>query len=186
MTRSVLFWLVHATKLTRSFHRGSSKEKFLQNETHKYVTRDSQRSFGNRRPNDEDVCPLKQFILAATNFPRGLPPKYRRRKRVSLPCSGWERVGHRRYDHQKAEPTLTTGKHSNSVDQRSVPPSVDQWLAPLGQPKVPKHSVSVENGWEKGIARLLPNNRIAPLSQSNHHSKVQMLSNLVKGRRILC
>jgi hypothetical protein len=43
------------------------------------------------------------FILAATYFPRGFPPKYRRRCRLSRPCSGWERVGHRRYDHQKAD-----------------------------------------------------------------------------------
>src|SRR5713226_615729 len=31
--------------------------------------------------------------LAMTYFPRGLPPKYRRRWHVSRPCSGWERVG---------------------------------------------------------------------------------------------
>ena len=30
-----------------------------------------------------------------------MPLQYRRRKRLSRPCSGWERVGHRRYDHQK-------------------------------------------------------------------------------------
>ena len=41
------------------------------------------------------------FILAATYFPGGLPLEYRRREWVSLPCSGWERVGHHCYDHQK-------------------------------------------------------------------------------------
>ena len=41
------------------------------------------------------------FILAATYFPGRLPLEYRRRERVSLPCSGWERVGHRRNSHQK-------------------------------------------------------------------------------------
>ena len=43
-----------------------------------------------------------------------MPPKYRRRERVSRPCSGWERVGHRRYDHQKAHdrPGGDTGPNS--------------------------------------------------------------------------
>ena len=44
-------------------------------------------------------------ILAATYFPGRLPRKYRRREWVSRPCSGWERVGHHRYDHQKAVQT---------------------------------------------------------------------------------
>ncbi len=41
-------------------------------------------------------------ILAATYFPGRLPREYRRRAWVSRPCSGWERVGHQHYDHQKA------------------------------------------------------------------------------------
>ena len=39
---------------------------------------------------------------AATYSPRGLPPKYHRRGRSSLPCSGWERVFPRRYCHRKS------------------------------------------------------------------------------------
>ena len=42
-------------------------------------------------------------ILAATYFPGRLPREYRRRAWVSRPCSGWERVGHQHYDHQKSE-----------------------------------------------------------------------------------
>ncbi len=49
-----------------------------------------------------NVMDARMSILAATYFPGELPLEYRRRGRVSLPCSGWERVGHRRYDHQKA------------------------------------------------------------------------------------
>src|SRR5205823_5113039 len=45
-------------------------------------------------------------ILAATYFPRGLPPKYRRRGQLSRPCSGWERVGRHRQGHQKAVSSL--------------------------------------------------------------------------------
>ena len=48
------------------------------------------------------IANLLIFILAATYFPRRFPPKYRRRSRLSRPCSEWERVGHRRYDHQKS------------------------------------------------------------------------------------
>jgi hypothetical protein len=40
-------------------------------------------------------------ILAATYFPGRFPREYRRRAWVSRPCSGWERVGHQHYDHQK-------------------------------------------------------------------------------------
>ena len=47
------------------------------------------------------VRALSDFILATTYFPGRLPLEYRRRERVSLPCSGWERVGHRRNSHQK-------------------------------------------------------------------------------------
>ena len=46
------------------------------------------------------------IYLAATYFSRGFPLQYRRRKRVSRPCSGWERVGHRRYDRQKSKPAV--------------------------------------------------------------------------------
>jgi hypothetical protein len=41
-------------------------------------------------------------ILAATYFPGRFPREYRRRAWVSRPCSGWERVGHQHYDHQKS------------------------------------------------------------------------------------
>ena len=38
---------------------------------------------------------------AASYSPRGLPPKYHRRWQSSLPCSEWERVFPRRYNHRK-------------------------------------------------------------------------------------
>ena len=42
-------------------------------------------------------------IPAATYSPRGLPPKYHRRWRSSLPCSEWERVFPRRNCHRKPD-----------------------------------------------------------------------------------
>ena len=54
-----------------------------------------------KRSADIIVCGAFKVILAATYFPGGLPLEYRRREWVSLPCSGWERVGHHCYDHQK-------------------------------------------------------------------------------------
>ena len=60
-------------------------------------------------------------ILAATYFPGGLPLEYRRRGRVSLPCSGWERVGHRRYDHQKLDGAyLVKARPLNRIDNGRV------------------------------------------------------------------
>ena len=41
-------------------------------------------------------------------FRRGLPPEYRQRCGVSLPCSGWERVGPPRSNHQRREHCRTT------------------------------------------------------------------------------
>ena len=38
---------------------------------------------------------------AATYSPGSFRSEYPRRWRLSLPCSGWERVGHLRYGHRK-------------------------------------------------------------------------------------
>jgi hypothetical protein len=61
-----------------------------------------------KEPNANRACSyvgtsasLLLCILAATYFPGRLPREYRRRAWVSRPCSGWERVGHQHYDHQK-------------------------------------------------------------------------------------
>jgi hypothetical protein len=42
------------------------------------------------------------LIPAVTYFPTPLPEQYRRRWGISLPCSGWERVGPPRSNHQEA------------------------------------------------------------------------------------
>ena len=55
----------------------------------------------NQKPRNRKLRGLAN-ILAATYFPGRLPFEYRRHIRVSLPCSGWERVVHRRYGHQKS------------------------------------------------------------------------------------
>lgn len=49
----------------------------------------------------EYASQLLREIPAATYSPRGLPPKYHRRGRSSLPCSEWERVFPRRNSHRK-------------------------------------------------------------------------------------
>jgi hypothetical protein len=46
----------------------------------------------------------REVFPAATYFPVGLPPEYRRRWDVSLPCSGWERVVPSRSSHRKRLP----------------------------------------------------------------------------------
>ena len=51
-------------------------------------------------PGTDAPCELRE-IPAATYSPRGLPPKYHRRGRSSLPCSEWERVFPRRNCHRK-------------------------------------------------------------------------------------
>jgi hypothetical protein len=64
--------------------------------------RSPQRKRSHRR--DEGApqeCPLVREIPAATYSPGGLPPKYHRRGRSSLPCSEWERVFPRRNCHRK-------------------------------------------------------------------------------------
>ena len=48
------------------------------------------------------------FLCACCNAWRrptlpGLEPQYHRRRLVSRPSSGWDRVGHRRYGHQAME-----------------------------------------------------------------------------------
>ena len=45
---------------------------------------------------------------AVTYFPTPSPGQYRRRWGVSLPCSGWERVGPPRLNHQKVVAQLCT------------------------------------------------------------------------------
>ena len=45
---------------------------------------------------------------AVTYFPTPSPGQYRRRWGVSLPCSGWERVGPPRLNHQKVVARLCT------------------------------------------------------------------------------
>ena len=60
------------------------------------------------------------IILAATYFPGRLPLEYRRREWVSLPCSGWERVGHHCYDHQKSVTVRAVAMlHSVTAKQRT-------------------------------------------------------------------
>ena len=51
-------------------------------------------------------------------FRRGLPPQYRRRCGVSLPCSGWERVVPPRSNHQ-----LTENRNTEAVAVRVSPAS---------------------------------------------------------------
>jgi hypothetical protein len=44
----------------------------------------------------------QKALLAMSYFPKGLRLQYRRRCGVSRPCSGWERVGPPRSNHQKS------------------------------------------------------------------------------------
>ena len=53
-------------------------------------------------------------------FRRGLPPQYRQRCGVSLPCSGWERVGPPRSNHQLPEILARTRREAR-VSSRSFP-----------------------------------------------------------------
>ena len=53
---------------------------------------DTKAPMGLREPDAGDWGTQKYFP-AVTYFPTPLPKQYRRRWGVSLPCSGWERVG---------------------------------------------------------------------------------------------
>ena len=72
-------------------------------------------------------CPLVREIPAATYSPRGLPPKYHRRGRSSLPCSEWERVFPRRNCHRKQlSKGRSTFKNSiASTSNKDPKPSAD-------------------------------------------------------------
>ena len=48
----------------------------------------------------ETLQKKKKSPLAVVYFPTPSPAQYRRRYNVSLPCSGWERVGPLRSNHQ--------------------------------------------------------------------------------------
>ncbi len=49
--------------------------------------------------------PVRRYFPAVTYFPTSSPKQYRRRWGVSLPCSGWERVGPPRQNHQEVNLT---------------------------------------------------------------------------------
>jgi hypothetical protein len=55
--------------------------------------------------------PVLVKIPAVTYFPTPLPEQYRRRWGVSLPCSGWERVGPPRSNHQEITSLVCTIFH---------------------------------------------------------------------------
>ena len=50
--------------------------------------------------------PCCKYFPAVTYFPTPSPEQYRRRWGVSLPCSGWERVGPPRLNHQKVSSAI--------------------------------------------------------------------------------
>ena len=56
--------------------------------------------------------------LAVAYFPSQLPGQYRQRWSVSLPCSGWERVGPLRSNHQ--EPLPVYEALGSTVNQRAA------------------------------------------------------------------
>jgi hypothetical protein len=58
---------------------------------------------------------------AATYSPRGLPPKYHRRGRSSLPCSEWERVFPRRYSHRKLVVNVDDPRGNDSAEPSRTP-----------------------------------------------------------------
>ncbi len=59
-----------------------------------------------KRPPDDGRCAEVGWRWPI--FRRGLPPEYRQRCGVSLPCSGWERVGPPRSNHQRRRHCRTT------------------------------------------------------------------------------
>ena len=70
-----------------------------------------------RAENQNRPTPLQEVGRAVSRaswrrpiFRKGLPPQYRRRCGVSLPCSGWERVVPPRNDHQLNQ-NRSTSKH---------------------------------------------------------------------------
>ncbi len=70
--------------------------------------------------------PASRKNPAATYSPRGLPPKYHRRGRSSLPCSEWERVFPRRNCHRKPHEIVVSLKDSiASTNNKDPKPSAD-------------------------------------------------------------
>ena len=57
--------------------------------------------FKHKKKPTRNVSFLQNNPLAVTYFPTPLQMQYRQRYEVSLPCSGWERVGPSRSYHQE-------------------------------------------------------------------------------------
>ena len=59
---------------------------------------------GTKKDGPERISPLGAVEPGDVLLSHNLEMHYHRGCSVSLPCSGWERVGPPRYDHQRTEP----------------------------------------------------------------------------------